>query len=137
MRNLHRRFAVSDLGAPFGSRDNHLTGGRQFRLNRRESSGHGVAAGLFPLQHASQQVEASREFRNGPVSILDTSFHFAFTQGQHVRAEFYALLLLRESAIRHPLFEQGAPPAFVEGLHPEGFGDVRDRLGEPMKGRRA
>jgi len=53
---------------------------RQFRLDGRETSGYGVAAGLFLPQHCGQQVDASREFRNSQVSILEASFHLAFAQ---------------------------------------------------------
>jgi hypothetical protein len=40
-----------------------------------------------------------------------------------------------ESAIRHPLFNQGAPTAFLERLHPQRFCHVRDGFWQPMKGR--
>jgi hypothetical protein len=64
-----------------------VTGSRQVRLNGRESSRYGIPGRLFLLQHAGQHVDASREFRNGPISILETSLHFAFAQGQHVRSQ--------------------------------------------------
>jgi hypothetical protein len=51
-----------------------------------------------------------------------------------VGADLEALLLFGRSAFFGLEFEIGATAAFVEGLHPEGFGDVGDGFGEAVQG---
>lgn len=49
-------------------------------------------------------------------------------------ADFEGLLLLGGGVIGGFELELGAAAAFVKGLHPEGFGDVGDGLGQAMQG---
>jgi len=49
-----------------------------------------------------------------------------------VGANFERLLVMAKSTLRRVLFDRGAAPAFVEGLHPECFGDVGDGFGESV-----
>jgi hypothetical protein len=51
-----------------------------------------------------------------------------------VGAYFEVLLIVGDGALRGLEFELGASAAFVEGLHPEGFGDVGDGFREAVQG---
>ena len=51
-----------------------------------------------------------------------------------MRADLESLFVGGEGAGGRVLFLRGAATAFVEGLHPEGFGDVGDGFGESVQG---
>ena len=50
-----------------------------------------------------------------------------------MRADLEVLLNTRSASRLAMEFLLGTPAALVEGLHPEGFGDVGDGFGEPMQ----
>jgi hypothetical protein len=65
-------------------------------------------------------------------AVAQAGFEFAFTKAQDMRADLKGLFVGGESAGGRVLFLTGAAPAFVEGLHPEGFGGVGHGFGEAM-----
>jgi hypothetical protein len=66
-------------------------------------------------------------------TIAQSGFEFAFAKAQDMRADFEGLSIGGEGAGGGVLFLRGAAPAFVEGLHPEGFGGVGHGFGESMQ----
>lgn len=69
---------------------------------------------------------------NGAVAIAEARVEFAFAQGEYVGAQLEALLIEFGEPGAVALFKRCAASAFLEGLHPKGFGDVRYRFGQAV-----
>jgi hypothetical protein len=102
-----------------------------------DAPGVGVAGGLFFAKHCCQFAELQSQVGDGGLAIAQSRVELAFAQVQDVGADFEGLLLVGSGALCGLEFELGAATAFVEGLHPEGFGDVGDGFGEAVERGRA
>ena len=65
-------------------------------------------------------------------AIVQSGFEFAFAKAQDMRADLEGLFVGGEGAGGGVLFLRGAAAAFVEGLHPEGFGGVGYGFGQSV-----
>jgi hypothetical protein len=103
-----------------------------FNLPRQKLSG-----GLFFAKNAGEFSQAQVQVFDGAVAIAEAGVEFAFPQGENVGAQLQTLLIQFSESCAVALFEQCAALAFLEGLHPEGFGDVGDGFWEAVQGGRA
>jgi hypothetical protein len=94
-----------------------------------------ISGRLFFAEQLSELLELCLKCGLRSFAILKARFEFAFAQGEDMRAE--VKILLSPSGVAHLAVDLllGAPAAFVERSHPKGLGDVRNRLGEPVKCR--
>jgi hypothetical protein len=90
------------------------------------------ARGLFLAQQSGEFSQAQIQVFDGAVAIAEAGVEFAFAQRKHVGAYLEVLLVVGGEAFGAVQFLLGAAAAFVEGLHPQGFGDVGDGLGEAV-----
>jgi hypothetical protein len=93
-----------------------------------------LPCGLFLAQHEHQFSELQIEGGDGAVSVAEAGVEFAFTQGEDMGADLDGLLLISGVAFFGFELESGASAAFVERLHPEGFGNVCNGFGEAVQG---
>jgi hypothetical protein len=107
---------------------------RRGRFEGGDASGLGVAGGLLFAQEQGEFTELQLECGDGALAVAQARVEFAFAQGEDVRADGEGLLLVGGGALRGLQFKFGAAAAFIEGLHPQGFGDVGDGFGESMQG---
>jgi hypothetical protein len=67
-------------------------------------------------------------------AVAQPGFEFALAKAQDMRADLEGLFVSGEGAGGGVLFLRSAAPAFVEGLHPEGFGSMGYGFGEAVQG---
>jgi len=86
------------------------------------------------VQQAGQFTHLQIQFFDVAVAIAQTGVQFALAQGQDVGAELEALFVEFGEAVAVALFQERAAFAFLERLHPEGFGDVGDAFRQAVQG---
>jgi hypothetical protein len=89
---------------------------------------------LFLAEQKSEFAQLQIEVVDGALAVVQAGVEFAFAQGQDVGADFKVLLLVGGGALRGLQFELRPAAAFVEGVQPEGLGDVGDGFGEAVQG---
>jgi hypothetical protein len=94
----------------------------------------GVSAGAFFAQEECQFAELRFECTEGAFAILEARVEFAFAQGQHVGADFEVGFGTEGAACVAAQFLFGTASSFIERLHPERFGDVRDGFRQAVQG---
>jgi len=92
------------------------------------------AGGLFFAQQEREFAELQIQIGDGGLAVTEAGIEFSFSKVKDMGADFERLLLFGGGALRRFEFELGAAAAFVEGLHPQGFGDVGDGFRQSMEG---
>jgi hypothetical protein len=87
---------------------------------------------LFFAQQAGELADARVHLFDGAVSIAQARVELAFSQRQDVGADLEVLFVVGGDSFGRFQFQVGAAPAFLEGLHPEGFGNMDDGFGEAV-----
>ena len=111
--------------------------GREFFFKRGDAAGLDFAGRLFFAQQASQFLKLQFECALGAFAVLEPGIEFALAQGEDMGAQVEVGFALGGASHGAVKFLLRPPAAFLEGLHPECFGDVGDRFGQPTQGRRA
>ena len=89
---------------------------------------------MFLAQQKGEFAQLQIQLGDGALALVQAGVEFAFAQGQDVGANFEGLLLVGGGRSCGFEFELGAAAAFLEGLHPERFGNVGDGFGEAVQG---
>ena len=92
---------------------------------------------LFFAQRPGDFSQAQVQLFDRAVAVAQTGVEFAFAQRQDVGAQLEALFVEVGEAGAVALFQRCAALAFLERLHPQGFGDVGDAFGQAVQGRGA
>ena len=111
--------------------------GREFFFKGGDAAGLDFAGRLFFAQQASQFLKLQFECTLGALAVLEPGIEFALAQGEDMGAQVEVRFALGSASRGAVKFLLRPSAAFLERLHPERFGDVRDRFGQTMQGRRA
>lgn len=109
----------------------------EFFFERGDAAGLDFAGRLFFAQQVSQFLKLQFECALGAFAVLEPGIEFALAQGEDMGAQVEVGFALGSASRGATEFLLGTSAAFFEGLHPERFGDVRDRFRQPVQGRRA
>jgi hypothetical protein len=82
----------------------------------------------FCPQESGHFAQAQIQFLDGTVAIAQAGVELAFAQRENVGPQLEALLVEFGEAGVVVLFQSRTAFAFLERLHPEGFGDVGHRF---------
>jgi hypothetical protein len=117
-------------------RSSECRAGQELSFEGSDAATPRVACGLFLAQQKGEFAQLQIQLGDRAFALVQAGVEFAFAQGQDVGTDFEVLLLVGGGCSSGFEFELGAAAAFVERLHPEGFGDVGDGFGEAVQGRR-